>query len=178
MTKEQRPPILLMTDADGLAENTRPCFVVLSISRREIESGNWASALERLLVLIDTAANAQLYRECLILEVKEYDDDTRELAEIPEVREYFGHLSRAWPHWLWFLYRPGGAVSLLMSLLCPVKIHREAGRFGVEFTDVDQFTSVLTDLLERTSAMCGAFDIPMADFQASMDSAIENLHAA
>lgn len=169
---------IILTDADGLAENTQPCFVVLSITKREIESGNWASALERLLVLNDTEANVQLYRECLVLEVKGYDHDTRELAEIPEVRDYFGHLSQAWPHWLWYLYRPGGAVSLLMSLLCPVKIHREAGRFGVEFTDVQQFEAVLTDLLERTSAMCCAFDIPMADFESSVDSAMEHLHVA
>lgn len=49
---------LLLTNADGLASNTEPAFVVLVITRKEVESGSIASALERLHVLTDTRENA------------------------------------------------------------------------------------------------------------------------
>jgi len=178
MSKKQKSPFVLMTDADGFAEMTRPAFVVLSITKQEVESRNWTSALERLLVLCETAENAQLYRESLFINVIGYDQDQRELPEIPEVRGYFASLSQAWPHWLWFLHRQGGGVNLLMSLLCPVKIHRDAGKFGVEFIDVQQFSAVLNDLLERSSSMFDAFNIPVADFESSVDSAMESLHGS
>ena len=59
-------PRLRLTDADGLADNPDPAFIVLDIRRRDIETGNIASALERLHVLTDSAENMRLYRESLI----------------------------------------------------------------------------------------------------------------
>lgn len=46
--------VVICTDTDGIAANTESAMVVLDISRREIESGNISSALDRLLVLSDT----------------------------------------------------------------------------------------------------------------------------
>lgn len=57
MTNEPR---FSLTDADGLADNTDPAFIVLDIRRRDIETGNIASALERLHALTDSSENMRL----------------------------------------------------------------------------------------------------------------------
>jgi hypothetical protein len=78
---------ILMGDADTLANNTDPTFLILDISLADIKKRNIASALERLLVLTDKAQNVSLYRESLFFQVSGFDYDPRELVEIPEVRE-------------------------------------------------------------------------------------------
>lgn len=173
MTK--RSITLTLTDADGLAENTEPCFVVLAVTRQEIESGNCSKALERLLALIDREESVHLYRESLLLQVHGYDHDPRELPEIPAVRAYFAQLSSMWPHWLWFLCRSMGAVSLLMSLLCQVRVHRAQGQFGIEFIDHTDLCVVLADLCQRSGCLCEAFNIPLIEFESSVASAMECL---
>ena len=76
------------------------------------------------MVMAETRESTLRYRESLLLMITGYDNDRRELPEIPQVRRFMSRLTDEWPHWLWFLSREQGAISLLMSLLCTVKIHR------------------------------------------------------
>ena len=91
----KRPaPVFIHTDAEGFAQIAgRPALVVLQISRQEIESCNYTSSLERLMVMTDSRENTLRYREALILQITGYDADPRELAEIPEVRKFFASLT-------------------------------------------------------------------------------------
>ena len=57
------------------------------------------------------------YRESLVFIVCGYDEDPRELAEIPQVRAFFARLVQEWPHWLWFLARGVGVVGLFRGRL-------------------------------------------------------------
>lgn len=117
MTPDQTMKVLRV-DADGLAANTGPALVVLDISRSEIERCHIASALERLHVLTDTAENTRRYKGSLTFVVAGYDEDPRELPQIPEVVAYFRALTSAWPHWLWFTAPNLGVFPTLFSLLC------------------------------------------------------------
>lgn len=180
MANERKPapsPKLLTLDADGLAENSEPAFVVLNISRREIESGNIAGALDRLLVLVDSARNVRLYRESLAFQVGGYDDDPREITEIPEVRAFFRRLSAQWPHWLWFLHREIGAVGLLLALLCDVRVLRDVDRrpCGTEFRDQLQLARAVADLLDRGNALFAAYDITETEASESVRTAASEL---
>lgn len=166
---------LIRTDADGLADNTEPAVLVLDLTRREIESGNVASALERLMVMADTREAALRYRESLLIQVTGYEADRRELPEIPEVRAFFARLTREFPHWLWFLHRRVGAIPLLLALLCKVKIHRAAGSYGTEFLDLNELQRCLLDLFARGNALFEVFDIPDEDAEASANSAVADL---
>jgi hypothetical protein len=47
----------LRTDACGLAAETQPATLILEISRLEIESLNFTSSLERLMVMAETRAS-------------------------------------------------------------------------------------------------------------------------
>ncbi len=90
--QENTPNQIILTDADGLESFTKDAMVVLALTRQEVESGHFASALERLHVLAGSRESAMRYQESLIFIVEGYDDDPRELQEIPEVREFFSNV--------------------------------------------------------------------------------------
>ena len=165
-----------IADADGLADNDQEAFVVLMITKEEVISQNIASALERLHVMTDSKQNVLRYRERLAVVVEGYDQDARELAEVPEVRAFFKKLVDAWPHWLWFLARGAGAVALVVSLLCTVQIHRKKGVVvGTEFINLREMFKCAIDLFARGNAMFEAYKIDAALAKASADSAMWEL---
>lgn len=166
---------VILTDADGLASFNDSAFLVLTLTRHEIERGNISSALERLHLIADTQESAMRYRESLVFMIWGYDDDPRELAEIPEVRAFFARLVQEWPHWLWFLARNMGAIALFMSLICTVKIHRSSGNSGTEFLNIPQMTQKLDDLFQRGNAMLDAYGISDEMARASAQSAVAEL---
>lgn len=173
--KKQRAVEVLVTDADGFAENELPALAVLDISRREIESGNIASALERLLVMVDTREAVYRYRESVLIQVRGYDNDPRELPEIREVRTFFARLTQEWPDWFWFLCRRVGAIQLLLSLLCKVKIHRAPGSFGTEFVDKNELQRTIMDLFSRGNALFESYGVTDVEAEASANSAMTDL---
>jgi len=166
---------VMLTDADGLANNSEPALIVLDITRREIESGNIASALERLHVLTDSAESVRRYRESLVFQIGGYDSDPRELPDIPEVRAFFRRLAAEWPHWLWFLHRGVGAIGLLLALLCDVRVVRGAGSYGTEFLNQAQLAAAVADLLDRGNALFATYGITAEEAAESADSAVAEL---
>lgn len=176
MKMEQEPNgRFIETDSQGLANNTEQVVIILEISREQIVSGNYAKTLERLMILTDTRENVLRYRESVFLQITGYDEDPRELPEIPEVRSFFVNLTNEWPNWLWFLGRETGLISLMMSLLCDCKIHSASGAMGIEFTDPDQLERRTNDLLARSLHMFRSHDIPVAEAQESARKAIHSM---
>jgi hypothetical protein len=173
--KDREIPVRML-DADGLADNSADALVVLMITRREIESGHIASAIERLHVLTDSRENVIRYRESLAFMVDGYNDDPRELAQIPEVSAFFRTLNQAWPHWLWFLMRGGGMFSILFSLLCDGEPVSNANGAGVTYlTPHGQIQKVFTDMMERGLSLFGTYKIEIPEVEAAFDSALKEL---
>jgi len=169
-------PKIILTDADGLANSPdERAFIILHITRQEIEACNIASALDRLSVLTDTLENVLRYRESVAIQVSGYDEDDRELSEIQEVRKYFRALVDQWPHWPWYLHRKIGAIALLMALLCRIEIFRDPYR--THFLDMDEVKNVFADLFERGNALFRMYKISTEDVLDSTKSAVEELVA-
>ena len=76
--------------------------VVLMISRREVEASGIASVVARLKVFLATREDAWLYRGQMTLVVDGYNNDPRELVDIPEVRTILRQFEAAWPYWAYF----------------------------------------------------------------------------
>jgi hypothetical protein len=62
----------------------------IGISRQEVESGD-TSVLSVLLRLLDKESAIQ-YREMVDIAVYGYDDDPRELYDVPEVQDFINKL--------------------------------------------------------------------------------------
>lgn len=168
---------IIFADANGLADNDEPAIVVLNITRQEIEARNIASVLERLHVLTDSRENVIRYRESVVFQVEGYDDDPRELQEIPEVRNYFHALAAEWPHWIWFLHRGIGAVALLFALLCEVSVLRGPGnQRATAFKNTAEMQAVMLDLLARGMALLDTYAIARKELDDSAMSVLVELN--
>ena len=165
-----------LVDSDGLADNTDPAVLILMLTRGEIESCRQASALERLHVLTDSLENVRRYKGSLIIQVDGYEDDPRELFEIPEVRAFFRGLVQAWPHFLWFAHRGVGSVGLLLALLCDVRLIRNPnGSIGTEFTSLEEVKATLLNLLDRSMALFNTYGIPSHEVTEMIESVLGEL---
>lgn len=95
----------------------RICAIV---SRTDVEKSNLGSVMQLLASLnIQDPAQADLgtlrqLRSKISIIVAGYDDDPRELYEIPEVRSYFQTLQRNWPYGLYFFDREVKTAHLLV----------------------------------------------------------------
>ena len=93
----------------------KPDFLMLGVSRGEVESGDISGPLSVLQGMLDRESAIQ-YCERVDICVGGYDDDPRELYEIPEVRDFMHKLDAEFPYWLYFLSKGGS--GLLVVLLC------------------------------------------------------------
>lgn len=119
---DDHPHVQLATGADFTAQAMSAHYLVLAISRKEIERGHVGDAVDRLLQITDDPALALHAVDRLMLWVSGYDDDPRELGQIPEVRAFFEALHAHWPYWLAYLNEEGAQLPLLLSLLVPMRL--------------------------------------------------------
>jgi hypothetical protein len=71
--------------------------VVLMISRRQVEEQDLASVLDSLKVFTATREDVWRYRGQMSLVVDGYNQDPRDLVDIPEVRSLIKRLGAEWP---------------------------------------------------------------------------------
>ena len=92
--------------------------VVLMISRRQVEACDIASVMVNLKPFLATREDAWLYRGQMALVVDGYNDDPRELVDIPEVRALLQELYQQWPYWAFFFNQVDDSIKLLGSCIC------------------------------------------------------------
>jgi hypothetical protein len=107
-TMESQPSLLGDTD-----------LLIITGSREEVESGDTTSVLGALRRLLERDMALQL-RQRVFFGVLGYDDDPRELFEIPEVRAWIAAVDAEWPYWFFFLYPgPRTTLPLIAFSVCP-----------------------------------------------------------
>lgn len=114
--------------------------VVLLISRREVEAGDIASVLSRLKPFLATREEAWRYRGQMTLVVDGYNDDPRELVDMPAVRSILRQLEAGWPSWAYFFNQVDDSIKLLLSCVAG---ERFLGRGAVEM-DADMVAAALS----------------------------------
>lgn len=92
--------------------------VILMISRRQVESADIASVLTKLKPFLAAREDAWLYRGQMVLSVDGYNEDPRELVDIPEVRAFLKLFSKHWPYWAYFFNQVDGSIKLLGCCVC------------------------------------------------------------
>jgi hypothetical protein len=85
--------------------------LVLHASRAEVEAADIDHALSALDKLLKPEV-AQRLKGRLIFEIRGYEDDPRDLWEIPEVRAWMKALDQAFPYWFYFMdVGPGSTLA-------------------------------------------------------------------
>ena len=125
--------------------------VVLLFTRREVEAGDPADSVARLQALFDGREAVWRYRGQIILGVAGYEDDVRELVDVPEVRALLTEFNRRWPYWAYYFNQVDGSIQLLASCLCGRRYIGE-GRVEIDAGKLKRF------LMQGFAAMNAIFD--------------------
>ena len=91
--------------------------VAIVVSRQEVEGCATGRVVAALMALTDTPQRVRRFANALWLSFDGYNDDARELWEIPEVVRYFAAVHASWPHWCHFMVKEPVAFSLVLTLL-------------------------------------------------------------
>jgi hypothetical protein len=105
--------------------NTFDPLVVL-VSRAEVEAGDVSPALSVLQRLTQSPETAREFFERVDIAFHGYDHDSRELFEIPEVRNFAHRLDEKFPFWLFFLSKRHLGLQCLLFCFLPPFLTEEA----------------------------------------------------
>lgn len=100
-------------------------LLLITVPRTDIESGDITFALDSLHRISDSQKLAKKYKESIDLSVFGYEDDPRELYEIPEVRNWMQKLDKQFPYWLYFLSKETRSLAFIPLALCDFYIDRK-----------------------------------------------------
>ncbi len=92
--------------------------VILMFSRRQVETLDLAEPLQFLRRLTADRKTAVEFSGRISLLIDGYNDDPRELFEIPEVCAYIKCLDQEWRYWFFFLSQGNESIKLQESCLC------------------------------------------------------------
>src|SRR5437868_424488 len=112
-------PTIKMTSEGGELSIGADRPVLIGFSREEVEAGRVEGALSVLQSLVRTPGTAAAFKENVDVCFYGYDDETRVLWEIEEVRRFVARLDEEFPCWLFFLHKFGAGIQCLMLCLLP-----------------------------------------------------------
>ena len=148
--------------------------VVLMISRREVEAGDIASVVSRLKVFLATREDAWLYRGQMTLIVDGYNNDPRELVDVPEVRTILCQFEAAWPYWAYFFNQVDDSIKLLLSCVAG---RRFLGRGAVEM-DAELVAAALARGFGGMNTIFERFGFPDGELEKMSNGLVEVLQQA
>lgn len=130
--------------------------VYLVLSRRQVESGDRKEPMAFLQHIVANPDHALEFMGRVSLIVDGYNDDVRELFEIPEVRCYLKALDDQWAYWFFFLSQADDSIQILESCLCDtVEVIP-----GVASVDMEQMERSLSRHFTALNRLCEAMAIP------------------
>jgi len=92
--------------------------IYLVFSREQIVAGDIQEPLTVLQQLVADPGKAIAASGRISLVIDGYNQDPRELFEIPEVRRYIQLLDASWTYWFFFLSQADDSIKILESCLC------------------------------------------------------------
>jgi hypothetical protein len=116
----------------------------------------WPLWLSRLKVFLATREDAWRYRGQMTLVVDGYNNDPRELVDIPEVRALLRGLEAEWPYWAFFFNQVDDSIKLLLSCVAGCRF---LGRGAVEM-DADLVAAALARGVRRHEHRLRAVRLP------------------
>ncbi|MBN6740606.1 hypothetical protein JKG47_08710 [Acidithiobacillus sp. MC6.1] len=136
--------------------------IVLFIPRADVESMNIGPTLKILESLSVSADAVRGYCGRLIITFDGYDNDQREVWEIPEIRSYFAKLTEAWPYWLWFMNKAPAhsQIPLLTFLLLDGRGFGHGPDKWYAFSQPDDVLDMIKNHGNRMLELLHGFEIP------------------
>lgn len=109
---------VIESDAMKAALDSRFGLVNYWIDRQDVEDKNISNTLAFLNDLISSREVCMGMKERVEFSLHGYDDDAREIYEIPEVIEFLKALDKAWPYWMLFQHPEFRWLQVMAVCLC------------------------------------------------------------
>jgi hypothetical protein len=103
-------------------------FLYVVVSREEVEAEDTTQVMGTLRQLLASPEVAFAYRERVDIAFDGYNDDARELGEIPQIRQFVWALDEQFPCWLYFLSKYHSGLSCILACFLPPNLTEEAKR--------------------------------------------------
>jgi hypothetical protein len=129
--------------------------IVLDFRREEVERGDVRRVYGIRSGLIDSKEAAEFGEGRLLFYFSGWDEDPREIGEIPDIRRWFVRLTEMFPYWLHFVEKTGSTLSHTLMLLCPGQMERspETGTGGWRFTHLEDVRDRVWSLLSAQNVL-------------------------
>ncbi len=123
-------------------------FIVVEFQRDEVERGDLARAYDLLCGLTDTREAAEFGEGRLLFCFSGWDEDPREICDIPEIRAWFRRLTEVFPYWLHFAEKQGNTLPNALMLLCQGETEwsPHTGMVGWRFADLNELQAIVLRL--------------------------------
>ena len=95
--------------------------LLVSVSREDVESHDISWTLDILSGLLADAATVENFQGRVNVSFAGFDDDPREIYEIPEIRRFCSELDKKFPYWLYFLSTDDSSLKMMVFCLCKIE---------------------------------------------------------
>lgn len=147
---------------------------ILMFSRRQVETCDINEPVQFLRRLTADRQTALEFSRRISLVVDGYNDDPRELFEIPAVRAYLKRLDQEWPYWFFFLSQADESIKMLESCLCDtIEVVP-----GVASIDIEQMERVLARHFGAMNRLTEKLDLPKEKCEELAEGIISLIHNA
>lgn len=148
--------------------------VFLMFSRRQVETSDIDEPLQFLRGLTANPRAALEYCGRISLIVDGYNDDPREIFEVPEVRAFIKSIDQQWPYWFFFLSQADDSIKMLESCLCDtIEVIP-----GVASIDLEQMERSLVRHFGAMNRLCEAMNVPEEKVEEISEGIISLIHNA
>ena len=148
--------------------------IYLVFSREQIELQDISEPLQVLRQLAGNPETAVASCGQISLVIDGYNNDPRELFEIPEVRRYIKALDEMWPYWFFFLSQADDSIKIVESCLCDsIEVVP-----GVTSVDTEQLNTCLIRHFSAMNHYCESINLPDSKIEELSEGIISLIHNA
>jgi hypothetical protein len=123
------------------------------LDRQMVEACDVTAMAEFLLPMTETPESIREYAGRIGFAFEGYDDDSRELYVIPEVRRFVHILTRVFPYWFHFCNKVDESLFVVMACLLPIaSSSKSAGEVTSHF-EAGNLSSVIHKLFTAVNGL-------------------------
>jgi hypothetical protein len=130
--------------------------IVLLLSPEVAAKQGIGSIIDDLMTLSDSKAHMSQFANGVCFSIIGFDDDPREVPDIPECRQLIAQIHNLWPYWMHFLAPVPEMWSVLLLCLLDIEtvpVPLKPGVVGRKIRNMDQYRSLLMGMLDATGQL-------------------------
>lgn len=128
--------------------------LIAVVSRSDVESNDISTTLDTLSSLLADNATVRRFQGSVAVSFDGFNEDPREIYEIPEIRRFCTELDRHFPYWLYFLSTDDSSLKMMAFCLCSVE-KKGSGLVMLDNMDLGRFLhshfAAMNELFDRHS---------------------------